>query len=266
MPDIFVEPNKKKLSFHDSNSSAHKDSQSLSGENISGGVSPVSHAHVTRAHKPTFRSKFEASAPERAHLRRAMFPLAAFAMDPSGVSFATQGENEEIHLFLRRHFITNIPWIVFATILIILPVFSPFLDSVVPFANLLTPKMSLVLLAFYYVVIFGTMILINFINWYFNVYIVTNERLVDVDFVNILYREVSSTRLNLIQDVTVKTGGVIRAVFDYGDVFIQTAGTETNFDFHAVPHAQQVAREIEKLMELARNKEGASDIEKAMER
>jgi hypothetical protein len=114
--------------------------------------------------------------------------------------------------------------------------------------------------------VFGTIMLAGFINWFFNVYIVTNERIVDVDFINILYKQVSSTRLNLIQDVTVKTGGVVRAFFDYGDVFVQTAGTEANFDFHAVPHPQQVAHEIEKLMELARQSEGLSDLEEALKK
>lgn len=203
--------------------------------------------------------------PEIRHAKHGMFPLSAFAIDPDGVSFATQGENEEIHLFLRRHFITNIPWIFFASVLFLLPPLAFPLLGTVPFLSLLSGSAVFVLVAFYYIIVFGSVVLTSFMNWYFNVYIVTNERVVDVDFINILYREVSSTRLNLIQDVTTKTGGVIRAIFNYGDVFIQTAGTEANFDFHAVPHPQDVAREIEKLMEKARGKEGKPQLEEAME-
>lgn len=195
-----------------------------------------------------------------------MFPLASFAMDPTGVAFSTQGENEEIHLFLRRHFITNIPWIFFSLILLLAPAAFPLLTAELPFISLLSPPLLLVLGIFYYLFLFGAVMLASFINWYFNVYIVTSQRVVDVDFIHLLYREVSATRLNLIQDVTVKTGGVIRAIFDYGDVFIQTAGTEANFDFHAVPHAQEVAREIEKLMEQARKTEGVSELEEALKR
>jgi len=204
--------------------------------------------------------------PEIHHAKHNMFPLSAFAVDPGGVSFATQGENEEVHLFLRRHFVTNIPWIIFSIILFVLPLFAfPFLRSL-PFIADTSPALAFILLAFYYIIIFGTVVLASFINWYFNVYIVTNERVIDVDFVNILYREVSATRLNLIQDVTSKTGGVVRAIFNYGDVFIQTAGSEVNFDFHAVPHPQEVSHEIEKLMEKARTKEGVSDIEEQIEK
>lgn len=195
-----------------------------------------------------------------------MFPLAAYAVDPVGVSFATQGESEEIHLFMRQHVITNIPWIVFSVILVLLPpLFSPFIGSVFPLASALPGQAIFVLVLFYYIIVSG-FIITSFINWYFNVYIVTNERVVDVDFVNIIYKEVSATRLNLIQDVTTKTGGVIGAFFDFGDVFVQTAGAETNFDFHRVPHPQEVGRQIEQLMEDARKGQGVSDIEKAIER
>lgn len=195
-----------------------------------------------------------------------MFALSSFALNPSGVYFVNQGENEEIVLFLRKHFITNVPWIVAALLLFLLPVFVlPLLSSLVTTIGL-SANYTLILLLFYYIAVFGGVVLASFINWYFNVYIVTNERVVDVDFINILYREISATRLNLIQDVTVKTGGVIRAIFNYGDLFIQTAGNEANFDFHAVPHAQDVAREIERLMEQARKTEGRGEFEEALER
>lgn len=202
--------------------------------------------------------------PHEEKLPKPMFPLAEFALDPAGVHFATQGEKEKIHLFLRRHFITNIPWILFIAFLSVLPpVISPFMDIVLPTTFLSSVNWAVVGLLFYYIIVFG-FALVNFINWYFNVYIVTNQRVVDVDFYNIIYREVSSTRLNLIQDVTVKTGGVLKAIFDYGHVFIQTAGTEVNFDFHDVPYPQRVAREIENLMQSSRQKEGLSNLEESL--
>jgi hypothetical protein len=87
--------------------------------------------------------------------------------------------------------------------------------------------------------------------WYFNVYIVTNERIIDVDFFYLLYNKVSSTRIDRLQDVSYKLGGVVRAVFDFGDVFVQTAGSEPNFDFLSVPHPETVVRKIVELMEFA---------------
>lgn len=213
---------------------------------------------------PKYQTSEVASVQPAHHPRpHAMNPLSAFVDHPKGLYFATQGKGEEVELFLRRHFVTNVPWVVFSiTLLLIPPVLGPIIAPIFPFT--IPTQLGLVLLAFWYLAVFGTVMLTSFINWYFNVYIVTNERILDVDFVNLLYREVSSTRLNLIQDVTVKTGGVVRAIFHYGDVFIQTAGTEVNFDFHAVSRPEIVAQTIERLMREQRQTEGLSELEKRM--
>lgn len=269
MPDIFVSDRKEDAPIKSDRFIEHKSHKSsVKNQAVAQPTDPPSLPPVRQSAKPNVPvvdTHLHSLGSE--HLRHAMFPLASFALDPKGVYFATQGTSEEVHLFLRRHFATNIPWIL-ASILLLLspPLILPFLGEAIPFTSNLPLGSAVILLLFYYTIIFGTVIFTNFINWYFNVYIVTNERIIDVDFVNILYREVSGTRLNLIQDVTVKAGGVVRAIFNYGDVFIQTAGTEVNFDFHAVPHPHEVAREIEKLMEEARAKEGKSDLEQAIKR
>jgi len=256
MPDIFISP---------SDRGPDPKEQGLMGDNKKN--EPARNASQSEAggEPKTVGKKAVKVKSSSKHQKHSMFPLAAFADHPEGVFFANQGENEIIHLFLRKHFITNIPWIVASILLFLLPFFLfPYLGSLIP--AVAPANLPLILGAFYYIAVFGAIVMASFINWYFNVYIVTNERVIDVDFVNILYREVSATRLNLIQDVTVRTGGVIRAIFNYGDVFIQTAGTETNFDFIATPHPQEVAREIEMLMEQARRVEGISEIEEALER
>ena len=88
----------------------------------------------------------------------------------------------------------------------------------------------------------------NFLNWYFNVGIITNKRVVDIDFFNILYKEITVAQLDKVQDVTIKSGGFIEAFFDYGTIFIQTAGTEANVEFSDTPMPSQVVNLINKLL------------------
>lgn len=174
--------------------------------------------------------------------------LAAFISYPDNVRFDTQSEEEEIILLLRKHWITNLFWLTTTLILIFFP---PVVFPVLALRQILPtilPNFGLVLLAFWYLITFG-FALVNFISWYFNVYIVTNERIIDVDFYNLLYRKLSSARIARVQDVTYKLGGVVRSLFDFGDVFIQTAGTEANFEFEAVPQPESVVRKISDLME-----------------
>lgn len=88
----------------------------------------------------------------------------------------------------------------------------------------------------------------NFLNWYFNVGIVTSRRVVDIDFYSVLYKEITIARFDRIQDMTVKSGGYFEAFFNYGTIFVQTAGTEANIEFANVPRPAEVVQTIEKLL------------------
>ncbi len=174
--------------------------------------------------------------------------LSSFITYPDNVHFDTQTDEEQIIFLLRKHLITNIPWLILTLFLILVPpIILPliFVHGLLP---LFPANFVLVFNIFWYLAVFG-FALVNFISWYFNVYIVTNERIIDVDFIQLLYKQMSSTRIGRIQDLTYKLGGVVRAIFDYGDVFIQTAGDEPNFDFEAVPHPEQVVRTLSELTE-----------------
>lgn len=176
-------------------------------------------------------------------------PLMAYMANPVDMHFESQEDKEEICLLLRRHPITNLPWLFAAFIMLLAPfVIFPIFSFLNPMPDL-PVQYQLVFTLFWYTVTFSV-VLVNYLDWFFNVYFVTNERIVDVDFNNLVHRELSSTRISKIQDVTYKVNGVIRSIFDYGDVFIQTAGTEENFIFEAVPQPQAVVKQIGELIEL----------------
>lgn len=111
----------------------------------------------------------------------------SFCQNPEGVMFEEQGENEKILLLIRRDFVTNVPWIVASIIFIFLPFLVVVLfRSLIPQLSL-TNAMQITILAFYYLILFG-FVLVEFTIWYFNVSFVTNERLVDIDIAGILYK------------------------------------------------------------------------------
>jgi membrane protein YdbS with pleckstrin-like domain len=171
-------------------------------------------------------------------------PLASFATRPAGVRFETQAEEEEIILFLRKHWITNVPWILLGILLI----FAPLALRWFPILNFLPTRYQLMAVTIWYLL---TTIIIfeRFLTWYFNVYIITDERIIDVDFHNLIYKEVSDAKIDKVQDITYRVGGAIRTLFHYGDVYIQTAAAVPNFEFLAVPKPEQVVRILDKLRE-----------------
>lgn len=174
--------------------------------------------------------------------------FSSYIFMPEGVRFETQEPDETIILLLRKHWVTNLFWILVGLLLLIVPILifpiiflSGFLPAQIP------PSTITFLILFWYLLTFSYTI-VNFLLWYFTVSIVTNERIVDIDFINILQKKLAETRIDRIEDVTMRTGGFIRALIDYGDVFVQTAAKEAFFQFDAVPHPEAVVRAINKLM------------------
>jgi len=79
---------------------------------------------------------------------------------------------------------------------------------------------------------------------------VTNRRIVDIDFVHLLYKEFSEARLDKIQDITYKSSGIFSVFFDFGDAYVQTAGGNIpNIEFLTVPHPAKVVKAISELLE-----------------
>jgi membrane protein YdbS with pleckstrin-like domain len=171
------------------------------------------------------------------------YPLGAFVALPKKVSFETQEKKEKIVLLLRRHWLTNLSWALGAGLMSIAPFFLrasadfkflPFRFQVIG-----------VIMWYLFVLIF---VFEKFLSWFFNVYIITDERIIDVDFYSLIYREISQAKIDRIQDITFKSGGLLMAAFDYGDVYIQTAGETQQIEFEAVPHPNRVVKVLNRLI------------------
>lgn len=158
------------------------------------------------------------------------------------VRFDTQRANEEVVLLLRAHPFTQIPWI-FNTIVFLILLFL--LNFILP-TLIITPQilfLNIFLLAFIF-----SYAWINFLYWYFSVGVITNQRIIDIDFYNVIYREVTETRLSKVEDVTSKDAGFFGSLFNFGNVFVQTAGTEENIEFLDVPNPPGVVRIINDIL------------------
>jgi hypothetical protein len=176
-----------------------------------------------------------------AHMR----PLAAYAERPDDVRFETQEDKETVELFLRQHPIVNVPWILLTLVLIITPILIfPFILHLLPFG--IPFRFVLIFTAFWYVATFG-FALTNLLRWFFNIYIVTNERIVDIDFMFLLYKHFSEAELGKIQDISFTSSGIMATLFNYGDVLVETAGELPNIEFTMVPHPQKIVETIRTL-------------------
>ena len=169
-------------------------------------------------------------------------PLAAYNFCPDKVAFVNEDPEEKVILLLRRHPLTNIGWILALFPLIILPGFA---TALFPF-ELLPVEFQTVLLVFWYLFVFG-FALQRFLGWFFNVNIISDERVIDVNFVNLVYREVTDANVDEIQEVTVEMGGAIWTFFNFGNVLVQTAADVPRIVFEAVPQPDRVAKILREL-------------------
>ncbi len=166
----------------------------------------------------------------------------SFTMQPQGVEFEHQEPGEQIILLLRRHAITNVPWITITLVLFILPLLVPTILSITNqnLFFLIPDNFLLIYLLLYYLIVIGYALL-SFVLWFYNLGLVTNYRVIDIDAVNFTSKNVAATAIHDIVDVEYTQRGFLQNTFDYGNVFMQTAGTNENFEFDLVPQPAVVA-------------------------
>ncbi len=66
-------------------------------------------------------------------------------------------------------------------------------------------------------------------DYYLDVWIITNNRIIDIDQKAIFHREVSSFHLDKIQDVSVEVSGLIPTLLNFGNLHVQTASDNREF-------------------------------------
>lgn len=173
--------------------------------------------------------------------------FSAFCLYPDDIDFETRKDKERIVLMLRQHPIVNVKWIVVTALLLT----GPSILSALGIFSLLPEGFPLVISLAWYLVT-GAYAIEGFFNWYFNVYFVTTDSVIDVDFFNLVDKRVSEADISKIQDVSYSTNGVMGTMLNFGDVQIQTAAEIPEFIFEDVPNPEKVAKILDDLTDKAK--------------
>ncbi len=161
---------------------------------------------------------------------------------------------EKTVLFLRRHWFIPAGIILLLLALIAVPIAvyyliltqaSWLLDHPIA-APLLTLTASLYYLAIW-VYSFS-----EFIDYYLDIWIVTSERIINIEQHGLFARVASELNLTAVQDVTSEVHGIVNTLFDFGVVHVQTAAETTRFVFKQIHGPEIVKRQIIQLADQAR--------------
>lgn len=102
----------------------------------------------------------------------------------------------------------------------------------------------------------------NIIDWQNDLYILTDDRIIDIEKVPLISEDRREARLQQIQDVHYIQPGFLYRVLDFGNVEVETAGRGGGFTFNSVPHPKAVQAEIFERIEAMRKNTGTVDRQK----
>lgn len=161
---------------------------------------------------------------------------------------------EKVEMIVRRDLFILFKRIVMLLFLIILPLgfFYLMLVSRQELVNNQTIYAIITLATSAYYLFIWLFFFFSFVDYYLDVWIVTNRRIIDIQQKGFFSRVVAEQKLFRVQDVTSEIHGILPTIFKYGDVHIQTAGAKQRFLFQEVPEPNKVREKIISLVE--RNK------------
>jgi membrane protein YdbS with pleckstrin-like domain len=77
-------------------------------------------------------------------------------------------------------------------------------------------------------------------DYFFDTWIITNKRIIDMEQKGLFVRDVATVRLEHIQDVRNVTTGIIQTFLDISTIHIQTAGARVEFIIRDAAHPDQI--------------------------
>ena len=167
------------------------------------------------------------------------------------MSFLEQGE--KILYTARKHWFILASETVFIAFLALLPALFLFAPHLLPrellrtITELIHFEGSLTLsVLFLWTLELIVLCIVFFIFWtdhFLDVWLITNMRIIAIEQRGMFNRNISTFRLDVIQDATVKVPGLIATLLRFGTVEISTASNES-FKFRGAAHPNEVKERI----------------------
>lgn len=157
------------------------------------------------------------------------------------VHIKDQYPDEEILLYLHRHWIIFAGHLVVLGVLILIPIVIFVIGpSLLPIA--FEPPWSglILLVALLYIMFVWLYFFVAWVDYYLDSWIVTNRRVLNIEQIGLFRRVISVQSLGNVQDVTSEKIGALRTFLDFGNVEVQTAGEAPRFLFEDVKDPDRV--------------------------
>lgn len=164
--------------------------------------------------------------------------------------------DEEVLAMVRKHWFVITIELLGAFFMLVLPFFVLFVAALIPNAlqtiNLnLTDYTTLIIFAIAGWSVLSIMVgFMTWTNYYLDLWIITDRRIILIDQIHFFNRNVSIFRLERLQDIEYSIKGIIPTFLNFGTLKAQTAGNfESNFRSTGLPDPRGLQASIQKAMD-----------------
>ena len=168
----------------------------------------------------------------------------------SAIHFPLQ-DNERVLQVCRRHWIYLWPRIALFAVFGIVPVIvaGALLGKAGHFDGLAARIFWIATVV--YLVYWGVRSLLAWYRYHNDIWVITNQRIIDSTKTTPFNLKMSTADLVNIQDMTVERNGILRTMLDYGDIVCQTAADVQEFRLPGIPDP----RDVQLLVDRERDRE-----------
>jgi len=168
-------------------------------------------------------------------------------------SFPGQEEDEPVFVFIRQYPVAFIPTAAVFLIVFAFSLLAQFalVSNVIPELSVDSVNFGILFFGLFQLFVL-VVFLVTVLDFYYDIVIVTDRRLVDINQNMLFFRQISELLMEDVEDVNSIIQGFLPTVFNYGHVQIQTAGTKENFIIDNILHPREVAAIVINLSEQAK--------------
>jgi hypothetical protein len=151
--------------------------------------------------------------------------------------FEDQFDNEEVLFVFRKHPIVMRRGLIIAMLAILL--------GTVP--SLFNPTYTMYFIGLACGLVLATLIMLpGWIGWWFSVFIITDQRLIQITQKGLFHRSVIDMRLNQIQMINYEVSGIQETLLGFGTIMMQTYVGD--LVIHEIHHPAQIQKKILEIM------------------
>lgn len=165
-------------------------------------------------------------------------------------------ENEHVVLVARRHWFKPMLETLALLFSLLIPIIISSMAYAVPeniFAETNLGALSMILILCWLFVVWTAGFVI-WTNLYLDILVITDKHIIDIEQIGLWNREISTLDLDKVQDISSRADGIIESMLVFGDLDIQTAGSNTNFIVKGIEQPDMIRQKINEQISLGERK------------